>query len=322
MSEVRATVIIPNWNGRWLLSRSLPALVSQSYREFEILVVDNGSTDDSVPWIKGRFPSVQVIAQDHNTGFAAACNRGIQASTAELVVTLNNDTAPDVNWLARLIEAADQHPDVGMFASTLFLDRTPQAIDAAGVRVNRLGVASNIGHGLPVTAVPSSAPHLFGPCAGAGLYRRQLFDDVGPFDEGYFAYLEDVELAWRARWAGWNCMSVPGSTVLHAHSATGGQNLAQKYWLLGRNRIWTTLRHYPRPQLWYYLPLIMLNEVITGLAGTIVLRSAAPLKGRLQALRTWRYGLSVPSASPRRLSSSELFALLAPAVFPQRPSAR
>jgi len=322
MSKVRATVIIPNWNGRGLLSRCLPALFSQSYPEFEIVVVDNGSTDESAAWIKSRFPSVRVIAQDHNTGFAAACNSGIQASSTELVVTLNNDTAPYADWLARLVEAADQHRDVGMFASTLFLDRTPPAIDAVGVRVNRLGVAQNIGHGMPVTDLPSSPPDLFGPCAGAGLYRRQLFDDVGLFDERYFAYLEDVELAWRARWAGWHCISVPDSIVLHAHSATGGQNLPQKYWLLGRNRIWTTLRHYPRPQLWYYLPLIVLNELFTGLLGTIILRNPAPMKGRLQALRTWRHGLPAPSTAPRRLSSSELFALLRPAVFPQRRSPR
>ncbi len=316
MSEVRATVVVPNWNGRWLLDRSLAALFSQSYREFEIVVVDNGSTDGSVAWIKSEFPGVRVIALNHNTGFAAACNSGIQDSSAEFVVTLNNDTAPEADWLARLVEAADRHRDAGMFASTLILDRTPQAIDAVGVRVNRLGVARNIGHGSPVTGQLSAPARLFGPCAGAALYRRELFNDVGLFDEGYFAYLEDVELAWRARWAGWDCVSVPGSRVLHAHSATGGRNLAQKYRLLGRNRIWTTLRHYPRPQLWYYLPLIVLHEAITGILGTIVLRSPSPLQGRLQALRTWRYGLAAPYASPRRLSSSETFALLAPVVLP------
>lgn len=322
MPRVRATVIIPNWNGRELLGRCLPALFSQSYREFEVVVVDNGSTDDSVAWVNSRFPSVKVVAQDRNTGFAAACNTGIQASSAEFVITLNNDTSPYPDWLARLVEAADQHPDVGMFAAALYLDRDPPAVDALGIQVNRLGVAHNIGRGRSITELPSTSQHLLGPCAGAGLYRRRLFDDIGLFDESYFAYLEDVELAWRARWAGWHCLSVPTSRVLHTHSATGGQNLPQKYYLLGRNRIWTWLRHYPKPYLWYYLPLIVLNELFTGILGTIILRNPAPMKGRLQAIRTWRHGLPSVSASPRRISSSELFTLLAPAVFPRRRSSR
>lgn len=322
MSKIRATVIIPNWNGRRLLGRCLPALVSQSYRDFEIIVVDNGSTDDSVPWVKARFPDVRVLAQDRNIGFAAACNRGIQASSGEFIVTLNNDTSPHPDWLARLAEASDQHPDVGMFASTLYLDRVPPAIDAVGIKVNRFGAAQNIGHGQSVTEIPSSSQPLFGPCAGAGLYRRRLLDDVGLFDESYFAYLEDVELAWRARWAGWDCISVPASRVLHAHSATGGQNLPLKFWLLGRNRIWTWLRHYPRPHLWYYLPAIVLHELFTGILAMIALRNTSPMKGRLHAIRAWRQGLQSPSPAPRRLSSSENFALLTAGIFPQQHSSR
>lgn len=322
MSKLRATVIIPNWNGRGLLGRCLPALNSQSYRDFEVIVVDNGSTDDSVAWVKSRFPDVRVLAQDRNTGFAAACNSGIRASSAEFVVTLNNDTSPYPDWLARLVQAADQHPDVGMFASTLYLDRTPLAIDAIGIQVSRLGVAHNIGYGQPIAEIPSSSQDLFGPCAGAGLYRRRLFEDVGLFDDTYFAYLEDVELAWRSRWAGWRCISVPASRVLHTHSATGGQNLSRKYWLLGRNRIWTWLRHYPRPHLWYYLPLIILNELFTGLLGMIILRSTSPMKGRLHALCSWRHRLQSPTTAPRRLASSEIFALLQPGMFPPRHPSR
>lgn len=319
---VRAVIIIPNWNGREHLARCLPALAAQTCQDFQVVLVDNGSGDGSVEWVRQTYPDIEIVALERNQGFAAACNAGIRATTAELIVTLNNDTTPQSDWLAELLDSAGRYPDVGMFAAALWLHGEPPVVDAAGLEVNRLGVAWNVARGTPVAGLPSEPYPVFGPCAGAALYRRQLLDDIGLFDKTYFAYLEDAELAWRARWAGWQCMAVPRAAVWHVHSATGGQNLPRKFWLLGRNRLWTTLRHYPRPYLWYHLPLICLNELVTGLAGMIALRHPAPLQGRLSALRSWRSATRLPRLSPRRLSPAEAFAQLAPLPSPSTLMAR
>jgi GT2 family glycosyltransferase len=310
--QAPAAIVIPNWNGLEHLMRCLPALHSQTLRDFQILLVDNGSTDNSIGWVQQHHPEVDIVVLQKNSGFATACNAGIRETDAELIITLNNDTVPRPDWLAELVKAATQHRDVGMFASTLWLERETPVIDAAGLEVNRLGVAWNTARGVPVAELSSSPQETFGPCAGAALYRRALFVDVGLFDETYFAYLEDVELAWRARWAGWRCISVPASAVWHAHSATGGRNLPLKYWLLGRNRLWTTLRHYPRPYLWSHLPLIVMNELVTGFLGMIVLRNPAPISGRVYALRRWRSATGSPFTTPRRIPPAEAFGQLTP----------
>jgi len=306
-------VVIPTWNGRRHLERCLPALFSQTWHDFEVVLVDNGSTDDTVSWVAGAYPQVRVVALERNFGFARACNEGIRATAGPYVVTLNNDTVPQPEMLAALASAAEQAPDAGMFAATLWLEGDPPTVDAAGFQVNRLGTAWNALAGGPLDALPEASRPILGPCAGAALYRRSMLDDVGLFDEAYFAYLEDVELAWRARWAGWRCLWVPGATTWHAHSATGGRNLPRKFWLLGRNRVWTMRRHYPRPYLWHHLLLIVANELLTGLLGSIALRHPAPLQGRLRGLRQ----AVPPCPAPRRLSPAEVFRLLEPLPSPR-----
>lgn len=311
-------VVIPTWNGREHLARCLPALASQSRTDFATLVVDNGSTDGTLGWIRAHHPRIATISLAENRGFAAACNAGIRATTAPLVLLLNNDTIPDPSFVASLVRAAEQHPDIGMFATTLWLQGpqdTSQRVDAAGIGIDRLGVAWNVARGAPVSSLPETPRAIFGPCAGAALWRRTVFDDIGLFDESYFAYLEDAEFAWRAQWAGWQTLWVPGARAWHAHSATGGQVPAFKFWLLGRNRLWTILRHYPRPYLRKYAPLIVLNELLTGILGAITLRHTAPVAGRLSALRAW-HATDCRQASPRRRTPQAIFDLLTPVASP------
>lgn len=314
VTQSSIVVIIPTWNGREHLSRCLPALDAQTYTEFDTLLVDNGSTDGSTDWVRAHHPATAIVSLAQNRGFAAACNAGIRATDAPRVLLLNNDTIPHPNFIASLAHAADQYPDVGIFAATLWMNRESPRVDAAGIGIDRLGVAWNVARGEPLAALPQAPRPLFGPCAGAALYRRTVFDDVGLFDESYFAYLEDAEWAWRAQWAGWRSLWVPDAVAWHAHSATGGQVPAFKYWLLGRNRLWTILRHYPRPQLWCYAPLIILNELATGCLAAVALRHPAPLAGRLAALQQWRTERRPPA--PRRRTSQEIFDLLTPLASP------
>lgn len=312
----RTRIIIPSWNGRDHLVQCLPALTRQTTSDFSIVVVDNGSQDGTVSWLRTTYPDIAIVELSRNHGFAAACNAGIRVTTSPLILLLNNDTVVEEHLVATLVQAADTYPDVGMFAATLWLNNESPTVDAAGIGVDRLGIAWNVARGSPTDRLPATSRPIFGPCAGAALYRRDLFADIGLFDEAYFAYLEDVELAWRARWAGWHARWIPGAIVWHAHSATGGRTPTLKYWLLGRNRIWTLLRHYPRPHLWYYAPLILLNELAAGVLGSIALHHPAPLFGRLAALREWRTAVHLDETAPRRLTSDEMFAHLAPVGTP------
>ncbi len=307
------SVIIPTWNGRHLLAQCLKSLASQTFDDFEVVVVDNGSQDDTAEWLRSSYPTVRLVRLPTNRGFAAATNCGIRATRSPLIVTLNNDTVAPPDFLAHLVHASTRFPEVGMFAATLLLPTSPSRVDAAGLEIDRLGVAWNAGRGLPPHELSTRHGPIFGPCAGAALYRRSLFEDVGLFEEAFFAYLEDAELAWRARWAGWRCLWVPQAQVIHEHSATGRRNAARKFWLLGRNRIWALRRHYPRPHLWPYLPLIVLHEFVTGFLASLVIRHPAPLLGRLMALRH----PPPPVPCPRRLTANEMFAQLTPLHNPR-----
>ena len=135
-------VVIPTWNGRHLLDGCLAALGAQTCRDFEIVVVDNGSTDGTVAWLQEHRPDVRVIANAENRGFAAAVNQGIRASNSRYVVTLNNDAEPDPGWLAALVAAADSDPSVGMCASKMLFAERPLIINSTGICVDRAGIAS------------------------------------------------------------------------------------------------------------------------------------------------------------------------------------
>ena len=291
----RVTVIIPNWNGRAHLERCLPAVFAQTYPDFEVVVVDNASTDGSVKWVRERFPGVRLITNDRNLGFARANNQAIRATTAPYIATLNNDTQVDSAWLSRLVEAAASDAGVGMVASKILYSQPPHPMDSAGIELDRAGFAWNRYNGQPENPEEREPYEVFGPSAAAALYRREMLDDVGLFDESYFAYYEDVDLAWRARLRGWRCLYVPGARVYHLHSATSRQGSPFKRYHLVRNKVWTTLKNYPAPALWLNLPTILFYDLMADLYRLIRERSASPLRGRLAALwglsRVWIFAV-------------------------------
>jgi len=280
----RVTVIIPNWNGRAYLERCLPTVFAQTYPDFEVVVVDNASTDGSVEWVRERFPEVRLITNDRNQGFARANNQAIRATTAPYIATLNNDTQVDPAWLSRLVEAAASDARVGMVASKILYAQPPHLMDSAGIELDRAGFAWNRYNGQPERSEEQEPYEVFGPSAAAALYRREMLDDVGLFDESYFAYYEDVDLAWRARLRGWRCLYVPGARVYHLHSATSRQGSPFKRYFLVRNKVWTTLKNYPAPALWLNLPTILFYDLVADLYRLVRERSFSPLRGRLAAL--------------------------------------
>jgi GT2 family glycosyltransferase len=280
----KVSVIIPNWNGRGHLERCLPSVLAQTHPESEVVVVDNGSTDDSVGLVSREFPQVRLIVNTENLGFARANNQAILATDAPYLATLNNDTRPEPTWLQHMVEAAEAGAEIGMVAAKVLYWEPPHLIDSAGIDLDRAGYAWNRYNGQPDNAQEQEPYEVFGPSAAAALYRREMLDEVGLFDESYFAYYEDVDLAWRARLMGWRCVYVPEAQVYHVHSATSRQGSSFKRYYLVRNKALTTLKNYPAPALWLNLPAILVYDLMADLYRLILERSTSPVRGRLAAL--------------------------------------
>ena len=235
-SSGKVTVVIPNWNGEAWLAPCLDALAGQDLKGFAIVVVDNGSNDGSLGLLKNRYPQVGVIELKTNRGFAAAVNAGIASCKSEYIALLNNDTRPGPHWLSSLVAAMDEsEPDVGALASLMLNMENPQIVDDAGDTLSWQGSAEKRGHGRPADEF-SKPEEVFSVCAGAALYRRAFFDDVGLFDERFFAYLEDIDLGLRGRLLGYRYLFVPEATVLHrGHGSKIPQGRYVR--LITRNRI-------------------------------------------------------------------------------------
>jgi hypothetical protein len=325
-------VVILNWNGARLLPECLSALASQTYRDFDLWLVDNGSIDGSAallddlerdlepPWLSTALPRpAKLIRNRDNVGFAAGNNQAVRLSPSKYIVTLNNDAIAEPQWLEELVASADSHPPrVGMVASTMLFANLPGTIASAGISIHRDGLALDRGLGLPSERLGREEA-VFGPSAGAALYRRSLLRDVGLFDERFFSYLEDADLAWRARWRGWQAVHNPRARVLHVYSATGGQDSTFKRRHLARNRIWTLYKNMPEALLRRFAPVIGRYEALALLRG-VVARDKPSIRGRLEALsRLDEFTLDRRKITTSiRLHPDEMAQLLAPALTPRR----
>ncbi len=283
----QVTIIIPNLNGRQHLAYCLPSLLEQRYRDYEIVLVDNGSTDGSIEFTQRSFPGVKIIASKRNLGFAGANNLAIRATTSPYIVTLNNDTRVDRNWLDEMVRVAERDQNIGMIACKILYMAEPHLIDSAGLEIDLVGMARNRYNGLANPA--ETEPYeVFCPAGAAALYKRAMLDEVGLFDEAFFAYCEDMDLGWRARLMGWKCVYVPTAVVYHYHSATSGQGSQFKRYLLTRNRIWTVVKNYPSPQLWLYLPQLIFYDLAAMIYRIWLEKNLSPVRGRLAALTQLR----------------------------------
>ncbi len=277
------SVIITNWNGKEWLPTCFDALSRQTYRDFEIIFVDDGSTDGSAAWVAEHYPQARLIAQKPHVGFAAANNIGIKAAVGKYIITLNNDTMPDENFLQAMV-AGLVAPDVGMVAAQMRLWDAPHVLDSAGITVDWAGFGWNRGFGQPVSAW-GTPQDVFGPCAGAALYRRAMLDEIGLFDEDFYAYYEDVDLAWRAQRARWRCRYTPEAQVLHKHSATGRLFNKKKVFLLNRNRLWTIIKNYAPIDFLWALPILAVGDWLSAVRQIVQTKSLVPIQARWSALR-------------------------------------
>jgi len=255
----RVGIVIPTWNGREMLRECLLALRGQSFRAFRVVVVDGASTDGTREMLAREFPEVELRALPRNLGFARAANAGIRATREELVALLNNDAVPEPRWLEELVARADSAPEESAFASAMLRYDRPGEIDIAGLTIRADGTPVCLLRGEPESALPRSPVRVLGPCAGAGLYRRRLFDDVGLFDEGFGSYCEDVDLALRAALAGHRSVLVPSARVRHRHMGTFRRAPRLAAYLQYRNTVLYLLKNMPLAWLARRMPRFALS---------------------------------------------------------------
>ncbi len=241
MSSPETSVVIPNWNGRDLLDTCLSSLKRQIYQDFEIIVVDSGSTDDSVQFIRSSYPEVRICILQVNEGFCVAVNCGIRSARGKYVALLNNDTEVDPAWLVELTKALEENPEVGFCASKMKNYYNRNLIDNAGDMLYYYG--HTVGRNEIDAGQYDQPRFLFSACAGAAIYRSEMFETVGLFDEDFFAYYEDIDLGMRAQLMGYKCLYVPTAVVYHMIQATSNQIPAKRFIWMQRNIVIVHLKN-------------------------------------------------------------------------------
>jgi len=280
------SIVIVNWDGKRHLEHCLPSVLKQTYANYEVIVVDNGSNDGSGEYVERDFSQVLLIRNKENLGFAKANNIGIKAAKGKYIATLNNDTIVDSHWLSELVKAAEGNKKVGMVASKMLRFFPYNVIDSAGIVMDKAGTSYDRGQGEQDLGQFETPQEVIGPCAGAALWRRDMLAQIGLFDENYFVFLEDLDLAYRARLGGWRCIYVPKAIVYHVHSAsTGGAGSAFKYYIIGRNRLWTIFKDFSIKQMIVYFPLIASYTVLMVAYDLAVKHRLAAVKGVADAMR-------------------------------------
>ncbi len=239
------SVIIVNYNGRDHLAECLDALRVQTFRDFEIILVDNASTDGSVIFVTKTYPEVAIIENRENLGYGGGNNAGIRQSHGKYVVLLNNDTKAEPKWLEKLIGPVEKDQGVGMCASKIMDYYHPEIIDNTGLLIYRDGIARGRGRLEEDRGQYALEEEVFVPSGCAGLYRRDMLEEIGLFDEDFFLYVDDVDIGFRARLAGWKCTYVPDAVVYHKYSATTEPYSPLKAYLVERNRIWVVMKCFP-----------------------------------------------------------------------------
>ena len=281
MSEP-VSVVIPNWNGKHHLATCLDSLRQQTLPPEEVIVVDDASSDGSVEFLRESYPWVTVIARRLNGGFTSTVNAGVAACRGTFVALLNNDTELHPEWLARMVQTLKAHEVAGSAACKMVRFHDRSVLDGAGDFLSRAASPYTRGFGEPDDGRYSVRESIFGACAGAALYRRQVFDSVGGLDEDFIVYYDDVDLAFRAQLAGFTCVYEPAAVCYHKRGATTGSNAIR---LQERNLTAVHLKNLPGPLLLIGFPVLLFSR-FRRLYRLVREGAGRPaLRGTLQGLR-------------------------------------
>lgn len=260
MKMKKVTIIIPNYNGLKFLPPCLAALSRQTNQDFSVLVVDNGSEDGSVEWLQKQ--KVPAIFLPENTGFSGAVNTGIRAARTPYVILLNNDTEAEASYVEKLLEAIEQSPRIFSVSPRMIQMYHRELMDDAGDMYSIMGWAYQRGVGQEASRYNRPC-HVFSACAGAAIYRREAFRKIGYFDEMHFAYLEDIDVGYRAKIEGYYNRYCPEAVVYHVGSGTSGSKYNPfKVRLAARNNVYLNYKNMLLPQL-----LVNSVPILAGIAG-------------------------------------------------------
>lgn len=240
MSYPKVSIIIVNWNGKHYLDMCFSSVLNQTYKDFEIIMVDNASTDGSVEYVQEKYPSAKIIQTNENLGFAKGCNVGMRASNAPYIVTLSNDTRVESNWLEELVRVAEIDERIGICSSKLLLMDTPDIYNSAGFFIILNAFIYDRALGKKVGRY-EKLEQVDGVSGASTLYRKKMLDVIGLFDERFFFGHDDIDLSWRAKNAGWKAMYVPNSVCYHKMlGSVKGKKLHDQFhvdavWVISKN---------------------------------------------------------------------------------------
>lgn len=287
-TDPKVSVIILNWNGRALLGDCLASVLAQSFEGFEVILVDNGSSDGSPDWVATEFPQVRVVRLDSNLGFCAGNNAGVRAARGEYLVLLNNDTVVEPDWLAPLYATMTSDPRIAACDSKVLYSGARHTIWSAGAVYTIAGTANFRAQGAPQDALASDPEEVFSAVACSAMYRRSVWDEIGGLDETFFAGYEDVDWSFRARLRGYRILNVPSSRVYHKVSATHGFNSPAYVRRGQRNVTATFVKNMPTPLLLRYAGLHLIYVIGSFLYFARQGRMRAFLRAKGDLAADWR----------------------------------
>jgi hypothetical protein len=250
---LKVSIVVPNWNGMRFVGMCLDSLSQLDFDGHEVIVVDNGSTDGSREMIEEQYPWVRLLKMPDNMGFAIACNEGIKASNAEYIVLLNNDIEVTPDWLRELYEGMERHPECGMGTTKMMFLDNRDVFYNTGDLFHSWSSGGGRGQGEKDIGQYETEEYVFGACAGAGIYRREFFNQVGLFDEDFFIFAEDVDINMRGQLKGLKAVYLPKAKVYHIGTATVGLYSDRYVYLCKRNDIWVFIKNYSLGLYFKYL---------------------------------------------------------------------
>jgi GT2 family glycosyltransferase len=288
------SIIVLNWNGERYLRRCLDAIAAQTFRDYEVLVLDNASTDGSVESVPARWPSFRLVKFDQNLGFAVGNNQGAKIARGRWVAFLNNDAFPEPEWLANLVRAAQTHTEFSFFSSRLVYSGDTNLTQDTGDIYHVSGFAWPRDNNCPIQSAHLQSDEVFSPCAAAALYEREAFLEVGGFDEQFVSHYEDVDIGFRLHLRGYRCLYIPEAVVAHVGSASYGRESDRTVYQVQRNVVWSYIANMPGGLFWKYLP--------AHLFANLVFLIYYSLRGQWEAVwkAKWHAARSLPALLQKR----------------------
>jgi GT2 family glycosyltransferase len=286
------SIIIPNYNGEKYLSDCIGALYNQDYLDYEVILVDNASSDNSLILVKNQFPGIILVENPVNRGFAGGCNDGARKARGDYLLFINTDTIAPLGFLSTLFRATITTPDYAMFATKMIYP--DGRINSAGICISLSGAAWDRGMGEYDRGQYDKREEVLGPCGGAAMYRTKEFTSVGGFDEDFFLYMEDVDLAFRIRLGGGRCLYIPGAVIVHYHGGTAGVETDIAIYYGNRNIIWYPVKDFPLMLLIFSIPWILGRTI--GVIGYYALKG----RGRIAMKAKWDGIKGIPHMVQKR----------------------